>query len=210
MLPLEFALLMISFRSLFSKRIFARATTLLVGAVLAVRFRTVAAALRAAGLDEGTTFSSYHRVLSRARCRPPAQEGTATAIADRPALGSERSVGSSRSLSLASTARRPASWRLPPERPCGGIRAYPLYLCNVFLSKIRRANWIRGPSCARISGSIRSTCFGGLSDDGTPRNLCAWKWPLRKFVGTSALRSSANGRSWRSFARRLVCWACSR
>jgi hypothetical protein len=55
---------MIPFRSLFSKRIFARATTLLVGAVLAVRFRTVAAALRAVGLAEGTTFSSYHRVLS--------------------------------------------------------------------------------------------------------------------------------------------------
>lgn len=67
MLPPEFSPLMIPFRSLFSKRIFARATTLLVGAVLSVRFRTVAAALRAVGLAEGTTFSSYHRVLSRAR-----------------------------------------------------------------------------------------------------------------------------------------------
>jgi len=58
---------MIPFRPLFSKRIFARVTTLLVGAVLAVRFRTVAAVLRAVGLAEGTNFSSYHRVLSRAR-----------------------------------------------------------------------------------------------------------------------------------------------
>jgi len=32
-----------------------------------MRFRTVAAVLRAAGLAEGTSFSSYHRVLSRAR-----------------------------------------------------------------------------------------------------------------------------------------------
>jgi len=58
---------MIPFRSLFSKRIFARVTTLLIGAVLAVRFRTVTAVLRAVGLAEETNFSSYHRVLSRAR-----------------------------------------------------------------------------------------------------------------------------------------------
>lgn len=67
MLPPEFAPLMIPFRPLFSKRIFARATALLIGAVLAVRFRTVAAVLRAVGLSEETNFSSYHRVLSRAR-----------------------------------------------------------------------------------------------------------------------------------------------
>ena len=41
--------------------------TLLVGAVLTVRFRTVSAALRAVGLAEEACFSSYHRVLSRAR-----------------------------------------------------------------------------------------------------------------------------------------------
>jgi len=67
MLPPEFAPLMVPFRSLFSKRIFARAITLLVGAMLAVRFRTVAAVLRAVGLAEEANFSSYHRVLSRAR-----------------------------------------------------------------------------------------------------------------------------------------------
>jgi hypothetical protein len=67
MLPPEFAPLKAGFRSLFSKRIFDRVTTLLVGAVLTVRIRTVAAVLRAVGLAEGTTFSSYHRVLSRAR-----------------------------------------------------------------------------------------------------------------------------------------------
>jgi hypothetical protein len=58
---------MVPFRPLFSKRIFARATTLLVGAMLAVRFRTVTAALRTVGLAEEASFSSYHRVLSRAR-----------------------------------------------------------------------------------------------------------------------------------------------
>lgn len=67
MLPPKFAPLMIPFRPLFSKRIFARAVVLLVGAVLAVRFRTVTAALRAIGLAEEANFSSYHRVLSRAR-----------------------------------------------------------------------------------------------------------------------------------------------
>lgn len=67
MLPPEFAPLKTEFRTLFSKRIFARAMALLVGAVLAVRFRTVTAALRAVGLAEGANFSSYHRVLSRAR-----------------------------------------------------------------------------------------------------------------------------------------------
>lgn len=67
MLPPEFASLMVPFRPLFSKRIFARAVALLVGAVLAVRFRTVTAALRAIGLAESANFSSYHRVLSRAR-----------------------------------------------------------------------------------------------------------------------------------------------
>lgn len=67
MLPPEFAPLMIPFRSLFSKRIFARATALLVGALLAVRFRTVTAALRVVGLATTASFSSYHRVLSRAQ-----------------------------------------------------------------------------------------------------------------------------------------------
>ncbi len=67
MLPSEFALLMVPFQSLFSKRIFARAVTLLVGAILTVRFRTVTAALRAVGLADRANFSSYHRAGGRAR-----------------------------------------------------------------------------------------------------------------------------------------------
>lgn len=58
---------MIPFRSLFSKSVFARATLLVIGAVLAVRARTVTAVLRAVGLEEDTGFSSYHRADSRAR-----------------------------------------------------------------------------------------------------------------------------------------------
>jgi len=67
MLPPEFAPLMTEFRSLFSKSVFARATMLVVGTVLAVGARTVAAALRAVGRSGSSGFSSYHRVLSRAQ-----------------------------------------------------------------------------------------------------------------------------------------------
>lgn len=58
---------MTEFRSLFSKSVFARATMLVVGTVLAVGDRTVAAALRAVGRSGSSRFSSYHRVLSRAQ-----------------------------------------------------------------------------------------------------------------------------------------------
>jgi len=49
-LPPAFARIMIVFRPLFSRRVFANAMVLVVGAVLAPSRRTVAAALRAAGL----------------------------------------------------------------------------------------------------------------------------------------------------------------
>jgi hypothetical protein len=58
---------MIAFRPLFSKSVFANAVVLVVGAVLAPGRRTVAAALRAAGLGQEPTFCKYHRVLSRAQ-----------------------------------------------------------------------------------------------------------------------------------------------
>jgi len=65
-LPPAFARIMIAFRPLFSKRVFANAMVLLVGALLAPGRRTVAAALRATGLARQTTSPKYHRVLSRA------------------------------------------------------------------------------------------------------------------------------------------------
>lgn len=57
---------MIAFQPLFSKAVFPRAATLVVGALLCVRVRTVAAALRVLGLDHEQRFEAYHRVLSRA------------------------------------------------------------------------------------------------------------------------------------------------
>ena len=52
---------------LFSRRVWGHAQVLLAGAVLAPAQRTVAAALRAVGLDHLARFHRYHRVLSRAR-----------------------------------------------------------------------------------------------------------------------------------------------
>ena len=66
-LPPAFARLMIAFRPLFSKSVFANAVVLVVGAVLAPGRRTVAAALRATGLGQEPAFCKYHRVLSRAQ-----------------------------------------------------------------------------------------------------------------------------------------------
>jgi hypothetical protein len=57
---------MVAFEPLFSKRVFARALVLTAGALLAVRTRTVTAAIRVTGHDEAS-FSGFHRVLSQAR-----------------------------------------------------------------------------------------------------------------------------------------------
>ena len=65
-LPPALATVMVAFQPLFDHRVYTRAVVLVVGALLAVRSRTVTAALRVTGCDaEG--FSAYHRVLSRAR-----------------------------------------------------------------------------------------------------------------------------------------------
>lgn len=61
---------MIPFRSLFSKSVYQRAVVLVIGAILAVRARTVAAALRVMGLGSDRHFGAYHRVLSRAKWCP--------------------------------------------------------------------------------------------------------------------------------------------
>lgn len=66
-LPPAFASVMIAFRSVFSKRVFANAMVLLIGAILAPGRRTVAAALRAVGLAQLRAYHKYHRVLSQAR-----------------------------------------------------------------------------------------------------------------------------------------------
>ena len=55
------------FEPVFSPRVWAWATTLLVGAILAPGPRTVAAALRVLGLEADRPFQNYHRVLNRAR-----------------------------------------------------------------------------------------------------------------------------------------------
>ena len=66
-LPPAFARIMIAFRPLFSKSVFANAMVLMVGAVLAPGRRTVAAALRAVGLGRERAYHKYHDVLSRAK-----------------------------------------------------------------------------------------------------------------------------------------------
>lgn len=55
------------FASLFTRPTFANALLLLKGAILSLGSRTVAAALRAVGLQHDPHFLNYHRVLSRAR-----------------------------------------------------------------------------------------------------------------------------------------------
>lgn len=58
------------FAPAFTRPTFAHACTLVVGAILAVGARTVAGALRAVGLAECRRFTTYHRVLNRARWVP--------------------------------------------------------------------------------------------------------------------------------------------
>ncbi len=49
---------------------FERMLTLLWGAILAPGARTIAACLRAMGLEQVKDFGTYHRVFSRARLSP--------------------------------------------------------------------------------------------------------------------------------------------
>lgn len=66
LLPPALAAVMVAFRPLFDHRVFERAAVLVAGAILAVRTRTVTAALRVTGHDDAR-FGAYHRVLNRAR-----------------------------------------------------------------------------------------------------------------------------------------------
>jgi hypothetical protein len=63
----ELAELFSEFAPLFTRPTFAHALLLLKGAILSLGSRTVAAALRAVGLQDDPHFLNYHRVLSRAR-----------------------------------------------------------------------------------------------------------------------------------------------
>ncbi len=55
-----------AFAKLFSKRIWAHARILLIGAIVSPAERTVTAALRVMGLSGEKHFQNYHRVLNRA------------------------------------------------------------------------------------------------------------------------------------------------
>ncbi len=66
-LPAAVSRVLEPFAPAFRRPTWVRARLLLVGAILCPGARTVAAALRTLGLEHGRGFSSYHRVLSRAR-----------------------------------------------------------------------------------------------------------------------------------------------
>jgi DDE superfamily endonuclease len=66
-LPFTITMLIGAFAPLFSKRVFALAKLLLVGAILAPGQRTVTAVLRVMGKGADTHFQNYHRVLNRAQ-----------------------------------------------------------------------------------------------------------------------------------------------
>src|SRR3954447_212592 len=67
----ELAKLFAAFAPLFTRPTFCNALALVEGAILTVGSHTVAAALRALGLQDHGSFANYHRVLARARwdCR---------------------------------------------------------------------------------------------------------------------------------------------
>ena len=65
--PVALQQLMVRFAPLFSKRVWAHATVLVVGAILAPGTRTVTAALRVRGLSQEAHLQNYPRVLTRAR-----------------------------------------------------------------------------------------------------------------------------------------------
>jgi DDE superfamily endonuclease len=65
-LPTVMIRLLAPFAPLFSERLWQHVQVLLAGTILAPGKRTVASALRAAGLEEERRFCRYHRVLNRA------------------------------------------------------------------------------------------------------------------------------------------------
>ena len=65
--PRTLAALLAQFAPLFSRRVWAHAQVVLLGAILAPGRRTVAAILRVMGLAHTRRFQRYHRLLNRAR-----------------------------------------------------------------------------------------------------------------------------------------------
>jgi hypothetical protein len=65
--PVALTRLIVKFAPWFSKRVWAHAQVLVVGALLAPGKRTVTAVLRVMGLSQERQFQQYHRVLNRAR-----------------------------------------------------------------------------------------------------------------------------------------------
>src|SRR5262249_15097173 len=65
--PVALMQLIVKFAPLFSKRVWAHAQVLVVGALLAPGKRTVTAVLRVMGLSQERQFQKYHRVLNRAQ-----------------------------------------------------------------------------------------------------------------------------------------------
>jgi DDE superfamily endonuclease len=66
-LPFAITIVIGAFAPLFSKRVFALANLLLVGAILTPGKRTVTAVLRVMGKSADIHFQNYHRVLNRAQ-----------------------------------------------------------------------------------------------------------------------------------------------
>src|SRR3954454_11385065 len=64
-LPPEMVAILAAFAPLFSDRVWIKAQTLVVGALLATGRRTVCAVLRIMGLGQERHFTNYHRVLNR-------------------------------------------------------------------------------------------------------------------------------------------------
>jgi len=66
-LPAELLPLIVKFAPLFSKPVWERAKTLMIGAILAIGKRTVTACLLVTGNGRDKRFQNYHHVLNRAR-----------------------------------------------------------------------------------------------------------------------------------------------
>src|ERR671916_2462038 len=64
-LPPEMVAVLAAFAPLFSDRVWLKAQTLAVGAILATGRRTVCAVLRIMGMSQERHFTNYHRVLNR-------------------------------------------------------------------------------------------------------------------------------------------------
>jgi DDE superfamily endonuclease len=69
-IPMAIMTVLGAFASLFSRRVFAQAKLLLVGAILAPGHRTVTAGLRGLGRSAEAHFQHDHRVLNRAQGSP--------------------------------------------------------------------------------------------------------------------------------------------